>query len=719
MFLKTSNEYRFKYLVTGLTGEGIPCVYLPEHPPDKEILFNKEQKFIRMEPSEIMKEWMDEFESEQERDPNYIHPQQELLNQWEEQEFDRCQKGIWFWNDGEKVYLTGDHYKYLTQWNQLFGYADFRESDKEFFYWIKFLEEDELCYGGAYNTGRRTGKSSKMGFWAMNRTSTNFKHLTGMQGEDDLKIRAFYEQLVIEPFYKLPYYSRPVYDTTTLQKKGIIFKDPPKRNKRRIHTRKKLVLESRMDYRTSEANKYDQAKLHTYVNEEPGKKLTGDIGELWGFVKRCLKLGIKIIGKSLFATTVEFMDVTSKGGRAYKKLCYASDYNIRNKNGETISGLYAAMMPADCDFEGCIDAHGRPEREKARTYIFADREASKDNPKDHSSLIRKHPLNWHEVFYVDTERCEFNATKLQNRRFELMMNPPPIRRFDLRWENNVRFTKVIMIDNPINGWSKWAWVPKNDDEKKLMNNVEMYNQDGITRFKPLNTNIFGGGFDPIDHGIVNEDGGNEEDYVSSRRSKPVLTIKRKYDVSIDGPMSQEILEQRAREHYPYKTNKRVMMMDARPNDPNVLFERVLMVCWLLGCPLKTESQKPGVINWFHAAGCDDFLLDKYIPILENTKRSDLGVKGTPASTLMINEYTDLLSTEIEYFIHVEPFIEFVDDALIFNPLKTKPHDYAVAWGWQEIGCQIRSRVAPLQVKDISSYFRSHKISRNGIVSSSG
>src|SRR5678816_3073672 len=150
----------------------------------------------------------------------------------------------------------------------------FRESDKEFFYWIKFLEEDELCYGGAYNTGRRTGKSSKMGFWAMNRTSTNFKHLTGMQGEDDLKIRAFYEQLVIEPFYKLPYYSRPVYDTTTLQKKGIIFKDPPKRNKRRIHTRKKLVLESRMDYRTSEANKYDQAKLHTYVNEEPGKKLT-------------------------------------------------------------------------------------------------------------------------------------------------------------------------------------------------------------------------------------------------------------------------------------------------------------------------------------------------------------------------------------------------------------------------------------------------------------
>src|SRR5678816_648290 len=199
-------------------------------------------------------------------------------------------------------------------------------------------------------------------------------------------------------------------------------------------------------------------------------------------------------------------------------------------------------------------------------------------------------------------------------------------------------------DNPINGWSKWAWVPKNDDEKKLMNNVEMYNQDGITRFKPLNTNIFGGGFDPIDHGIVNEDGGNEEDYVSSRRSKPVLTIKRKYDVSIDGPMSQEILEQRAREHYPYKTNKRVMMMDARPNDPNVLFERVLMVCWLLGCPLKTESQKPGVINWFHAAGCDDFLLDKYIPILENTKRSDLGVKGTPASTLMINEYTDLLYT---------------------------------------------------------------------------
>jgi len=50
MYAKTDNPYRFKYLVTGITGPGIPCVYLPPEPPDEEVLFKKEQKFVRPVP---------------------------------------------------------------------------------------------------------------------------------------------------------------------------------------------------------------------------------------------------------------------------------------------------------------------------------------------------------------------------------------------------------------------------------------------------------------------------------------------------------------------------------------------------------------------------------------------------------------------------------------------------------------------------------------------
>lgn len=707
MFQETSNKYSFKYLKTGIKGIGIPFVFLPEVPKENKILFKKENKFLRPIISELLQEWMDEFEQERDLNPDYIHPHQTELNAWEEKEFEKCINGIFFFNNGQITYITGDYYKYLTQWQPSFGFPDYRESDKEVFYWIKYWEEDGNCYGGLYCTLRREGKSAKMGFWILNRASTNFNHFGGCQGEENTKIQSFYNEAILDPFYKLPYYSKPTYDVSTLQKKGILFKETPKRNKKRIQSKKKLVLGSKIDYRTSEANKYDQAKLHSFVNEEPGKTLTCDISQRWNFVKPCLRLGKKIIGRAFFATTVEFMDVLDKGGKAFKKLCFESDYNNRTKLNQTKSGLYAAMMPADCAYEGFIDEWGFPIKDEARKDILTEREAHKDNPRDYSGLIRKFPLDWNEVFYISTDKCEFNSTILQKRRSELLMNPPQIRRVNLRWENNVRFTKIIISDDPDNGWLKLRWLPKTEEEKSLLNDVIRRDEGGIIKYGPKNGAIFGSGVDPIDHGVVVNDAMNDSEFVSSRRSRPVQFIKRKYDSAIDGGLTPELLVQRAQEEYPYKTNKYIGMMDTRPNDPNVFFERSLMICWLFSMPLKCESQKPGLLNWFHEADCDDFLQDKYVPLDDHFKKSDL-VKGTPSSPMMIQELTSLISTDVEYFGHTYDFIEMIDDDLVFDPNNTKPTDYSMAHGWCEVGCKIKPKTVALPFKDIGDYFRVHK-----------
>lgn len=655
---------------------------------------------------------MDEFEQQRDLDPNFIHEHQKELNDWEEREFERCQDGIWFINNTTLTYLTGDYYKFLTQWQPLFGFPEYRENDKETFYWIKYWEEDPNSYGGLYFTLRREGKSTKMGFWITNRTSTNFKHLSGMQGVDNVQIQDFYNNMIIDPFYKLPYYSKPTYDITTLQKKGIVFKEPPKRNKKRIQSQKKLVLESKMDYRTSEANKYDQAKLNSSAVEEFGKTISCDVSQRWGFMKPCHTLGRFIIGKSFWATTCEFMDVTDRGGKAAKKMCVQSDFDRRGDDGQTITGLYAAMMPADCAFEGCYDEWGYPLRDEARKLILSKRKVVKDNPKDYSALVRKFPLDWAEVFWINTEKCEFNATILQDRRSELLMNPPQIRKVDLRWKDNIRFSRVEMFDNPDNGWLQLGWLPRTEDEKKWLNDVERRNEGGTIKYGPKNGHLFGSGVDPIDHGVVVDDSIADNEFVSSRRSRPVQYVKRKYDSSVDGAITPELLIQRAAEKFPYKTNKYIARMGVRPNDPNIFFERSLMICWLFSTPLKCESQKPGLINWFDDANCEDFLQDKYVPILENFKKSD-DVKGTPASPMMIQEYTSAIATDVEYFGHTYIFIEMVDDDLIFNPGKTKEHDDTVAQGWTEIGCKIRSKVVALPLREITDYFRSFR--RDGSV----
>lgn len=719
MYAKTDNPYRFKYLVTGITGPGIPCVYLPPEPPDEEVLFKKEQKFVRPVPPNYLKEWMDEFvyetentRKQQEKNPeknipDYIHPHQEELNKWEEQEFERCTNGIWIWNKGVKTYLTNDHYKYLTSWELYFGYPDYRETDKETWYWVKYWEEDPSSFGGTFNTIRREGKSAKMGFWLMNRTSTSFSHFAGMQGEDNMKIKDFYDEMVMNPFYRLPYYHQPQYDTNTLQKKGILFTEPPKKNKKR-KVGKRVVLGSKIDYRTSEPNKYDQAMLNSYVMEEAGKTIVCSVKDRWKFVKPCLKKGIYIRGKAFIGTTVEYMDVSGKGGKAYQKLCLESDYDIRQKNGQTISGLYASLMPGDCALEGFFDEHGIPDRKAAMKWILDERDAVKDNPKDYSDLVRKYPTNWNEVFYISADKCEFNVTILQDRKAELQMNPPPIRRVNLSWQDGKRFTKVVMSDDPANGWCKMAWIPK-DKELELLNNVGVRIENGKQKYFPKNNSVFSAGTDPIDYGVKVDNMSAEG--TDSRRSRPVMSVKRKYDPNIDGFLSQELLERRAKEKYPYKTNKRILMMDQRPGEPNIYFERCLMICWLLGVPMMCESQKPGVINYFKEHGCEDFQLNKYVPSAQ-MKPSDF-VDGTPASTMMNQELTGLLASLIEYFGHVEPFVEFVEDYLLFDPTDTKKFDYAMCAGWNEVAEKVKPKTTEAPQHKITEYFR--RFRRDGSV----
>jgi len=672
--------------------------------------------------SDELREWIAEADFEKSRkDKNgdfihrdYVHPHQNEINEWEDMQWSRGNDGVFFWNNGVRTFITGDYYRYLTEWQPDFE-VQYRETDKETFYWVKYWEEDPNSFGCLYNTLRREGKSAKMGFWITNRCISNFKHFGGMQGEDNKKIQDFYNLHILTPFHKLPSYRQPIFNTNTIQKTGIEFSEPPRRNRKRSN--KRTVLESRMDYRTSEENKYDQAKLHSYAGEEFGKTLTANVAKRWGFVKPCLTLGKFIIGKAFIGTTVEFMDTSGKGGRAYQKLCYESDYNIRNKNNQTTSGLYAGLMPADCALEGFFDEWGHPQRKEAKEFILNGRDAVKNIPSDYATLVRKYPLNWTEVFYTSAEHCEFNIQILQDRKAELLIEPPPIRRFNLDWENKVRFSRVVMTDSDT-GWFKTTKVFSGDEAQwynQISRRMEMRlnpktgQTEPMQLFAPLNDDKFAIGLDPIDHGVVVEDTTTmgEDGFVSARKSRPVLLVKRKYDSSIDGPLNLDLMIQRARERYPYKTGVQFAMMDQRPQDPNVFFERVLMICWLLGCTVSVESQKPGVINWFNEAGCGDFIWMKYVADPSTAKKGDM-IQGTAASQPMIQEYTGLIATDVEYFGHTYPFIEVVEDHLQFRPDKTREFDYSVAHGWLEIGAKQRRKMAKPQLRDVREYFKTFR-----------
>lgn len=701
MFSKTDYPYSFKYLITGVTGPGIEAVYLPAPPPDNKILFKKEQKFVREEPSEALRKAM-KLKAIHRDDKLYVSPMENEIQKWEDREWDRCVNGIYFWNNNQKTFITGFYYWFLSAWQPYFGRPSYRETDKEITYWIQFWEEDSDSYGGALNTIRRYGKSSLMGAWIVYRTTMNYSHVGGCQGETDKKIASFYRRMILKPFFKLPSFLQPKYNQDSKQTTRIDFDITPRRNQKRS---KEFmddddVLESTIDYRNSGEGEYDGDILHSYLMEEPGKtkkvSIYNEEGEgRWDIIKPCfLAGGEDIIGKCLMGTTVENLDNTDKGGQSYKRLFYDSDYNVREADGRTMSGLYAAFLPGDCAMKKYIDDWGVPQRDKARLSLMTTRKAYIKRPSKLAGWIRKYPISIKEIFYVNPEQCVFNSVVLQDRMMELDTSVSPmVQRIDLFWENNIRDSKVKWRLAPNGGWCQVAvGVGFNEIETNQFEQFGFDPERQTKLFRPKNTK-FAIGCDPVEHRVVAQPG---------RSSKPVITVKSKYDSTLDGVWTQEVMEQKALEKYMYKSNRYVLMYDIRPTDSNKFFEYAIMICAFFGCPIHVESQKYSIINYFHERGYGEFILNKYKPGFEKPDKAPQ--EGTAASSPIIEEYTTKLETWIDNYGHTQNFRELIEDNLVFKPTETKIHDYTVAMGFTELADGMKLKFVTPPRRDITDFF---------------
>ena len=287
----------------------------------------------------------------------------------------------------------------------------------------------------------------------------------------------------------------------------------------------------------------------------------------------------------------------------------------------------------------------------------------------------------------------------------LTQKAPCTDRIDFYWENNVRDTKVKWRHAPENGWCQVARGAGFSDI--IGNRVEQrgnHPETGVPLWFPKADDFAIGG-DPIEHGVVTQPG---------RASKPVIYVKSKLDLrvdGIDGQLTEDQMEERYQQRYPYKTNKPIILFDKRPTDPNKFFEYAIMICVYFGCKLHVENQKYAIINYFHARGYGGFIENKYRPLHERIERPDKQMDGTASSRSLIQQYTSLIARQKEYFCHLNPFREVLEDNLIFNPNDTKIHDYTVAEGFAELQCEMTGVKAPEPLRDITDFF--HTFDRRG------
>lgn len=696
MFNKTSNPYKFKYLVTGITGPGIPCVYLPKQPDDHEIR-DYDGMFQREPLPPEYAEWYRLEDTKKKTNPDYSHPN---LDKYRSAQYDRRINGMWFWNteNGTKVatYITGEHWMYLQWWKTRFGFPKFRASDMEFFYWWEYVCEDPKCYGGLFGTRRRAGKSAKMGLLAITASCLYENADTGMQGEDDTKIKIFYEEHIKEPFLALPRHFRPIYDNSTKLTSEIKLTAPLQIGKNaNPDSDQPEGFGGRIDYMPTLLNKYNSRKLKRFIGEEFGKIMKVNVKMLYEKIKECLvaedEEGLRqhVYGKLLSGTTT---DEDAEMTRPFKELCLESDFDDKLENGETKSGLYFSFMPA----KNCLiyDKYGIPQVTEAEYDINMKRLAKKDDPAGYSMVCRKYPLTIDEYFYVNSEDCPFDVMVLQNRKTALAMMKNGVQRYDLAWENDVRFTKIVFRPNKTGKF--WCHhIP----EPEELNQVRDTGKKGYERYVPLCEDYIIG-HDPVMFGKTK----------GKRKSKPAALAWRKFDHRIDGEMTEGSLNYKRDNAIPYKTNIPHILYDHREDDPAIYYESMLKLCWALGCRINVELPMGKALEeYFKMNGCHDFFFEKdtkgvLISENEGPSREEDMEKGTHAHAGTTEYYTRLLATWVYWFGHSNPFWQFNDCLLTFDPTNTTDNDYSVAGGMSLIGVNQVKKEKPKPIP-IETMFR--------------
>jgi hypothetical protein len=538
-------------------------------------------------------------------------------NQWVdfiEEEFDRREYGYWFINNEVKTYITGSHYMYL-QWTKTdVGHPDFRESNRIFFLFWEACKVDARCFGMCYLKNRRSGFSFMASSESVNIATLAKDARVGMVSKTGPDAKKMFTDKVVPIANNYPFFFQPVRDGMTTPKTELAFRVPASKITRKNMDQEQGEdvdgLDTSIDWRNTADNSYDGEKLKFLIEDEAAKlEKPMNIENGWRIRKTCLRLGARIIGKCMMGSTSNALD---KGGENYKRLFADSDVTKRNKNGQTLSGLYSLFIPMEYNFEGYIDEFGhavletpeKPVRSAEGTWIiqgvieYWNNEVAslKSNPDALNEFYRQFPRTESHAFRDETKSSIYNLTKIYQQvdYNDGMLQDRVLTRGFFHWKDGEKDSEVIWTPDR-NGRFLVSWIP----EIAMRNNFISKNG---TKY-PLNEHVGAFGCDPYDISGATFGGSNG--------SLHGLT---KFNMA-NAPSNAFFLE-----------------YIARPQTAEIFFEEVLMACVFYGMPILAENNKARLLYHFKNRGYRGFSMNR--PDKHKTKLSftEIEIGGIPSSS---------------------------------------------------------------------------------------
>lgn len=563
-----------------------------------------------------------------------------LAEEFRNQEWDRIMNGYWFMCAGKPVYITGVHYFFLTYWCMDTGYAAYRETDRDLFYFWEAVKHDDALYGLIEITKRGQGKSYRAGCIAYYECITHFNARVGMQSKSDDDASDLFQNKIVEPYKTLPDFLVPVHNHSPEPKSKLSFF--PKREHKNS---KRKALRSYIDFKASGELGYDSATLKFLIQDEVAKTNP----DLVNVAKRLTKnldtvfRDSKMIGKIYCTSTVEEMD---KGGEPAFAIWRNSDQLKRNELGRTPSGLVRFFTSAlDCTF---FDEYGRPDRVKAKKFHDIERASRLHDSLLWTAYVQKNPYTIDEAFMISNDDAVFNM-KILNERRRMCNEVQACMIGRLEWMNREK-TKVQFIKDPLGHWHI-SYLPTAKEANHIATTLD---DEGKLFRSPLNQTKYQVQYDPFSHGTTS---------FNTRRSNAGITVRKLYDFWCDPEFSQSFVAD-----YVF-----------RPANPETAHEEMLKACVLYGAEALIESQKNAVIEMAHRWGFGEFVMKRPSITYASTSRNNqnAGSEGVPASTNFIILSTELLQKDVVKNGWKYRHIRIIEDLIHYKPEERTKFDLAV------------------------------------------